>query len=41
LVLHKAAGTPFALIRGLDESFFGPGSVSENIVRSKHEDLFR
>jgi coenzyme F420-0:L-glutamate ligase/coenzyme F420-1:gamma-L-glutamate ligase len=41
LVLHKAAATPFALIRGLDESFFGPGSVGENIVRSKHEDLFR
>jgi coenzyme F420-0:L-glutamate ligase / coenzyme F420-1:gamma-L-glutamate ligase len=41
LVLHKAAATPFALIRGLDESFFGPGSISENIVRSKHDDLFR
>ena len=25
LVLHKAAATPFALVRGLDESFFGPG----------------
>jgi coenzyme F420-0:L-glutamate ligase/coenzyme F420-1:gamma-L-glutamate ligase len=41
LVLHKAAATPFALIRGLDASFFGPGSISENIVRSKHDDLFR
>jgi coenzyme F420-0:L-glutamate ligase/coenzyme F420-1:gamma-L-glutamate ligase len=41
LVLHKAAATPFALLRGLDESFFGPGSVRENIVRSKHDDLFR
>jgi coenzyme F420-0:L-glutamate ligase / coenzyme F420-1:gamma-L-glutamate ligase len=41
LVLHKAAATPFALIRGLDPSFFGPGSVSENIVRSKSDDLFR
>jgi coenzyme F420-0:L-glutamate ligase/coenzyme F420-1:gamma-L-glutamate ligase len=41
LVLHKAAGTPFALVRGLDESFFGPGSVGENIVRSKHDDLIR
>ncbi|HEY5103536.1 MAG TPA: coenzyme F420-0:L-glutamate ligase, partial [Acidimicrobiales bacterium] len=30
LVLHKAAGTPFALIRGLDESFFGTGSIQEN-----------
>jgi coenzyme F420-0:L-glutamate ligase/coenzyme F420-1:gamma-L-glutamate ligase len=41
LVLHKAAATPFALVRGLDASFFGEGSVSENIVRSKNEDLFR
>jgi len=41
LVLHKAAATPFALVRGLDESFFGDGSVNENIVRSKNEDLFR
>jgi len=41
LVLHKAAGTPFALVRGLDESFFGPGSIQENIVRTKNDDLFR
>jgi coenzyme F420-0:L-glutamate ligase/coenzyme F420-1:gamma-L-glutamate ligase len=41
LVLHKAAGTPFALIRGLEASFFGEGSVSEHIVRTKNEDLFR
>lgn len=41
LVLHKAAGTPFALVRGLDESFFGPGSIQESIVRKKNDDLFR
>jgi coenzyme F420-0:L-glutamate ligase/coenzyme F420-1:gamma-L-glutamate ligase len=41
LVLHKAAATPFALIRGLDESFFGPGSVRDDVVRQKNEDLFR
>lgn len=41
LVLHKSAATPFALVRGLDPSFFGPGSVSESIVRSKNDDLFR
>ncbi len=41
LVLHKAAGTPFALLRGLDESFFGAGSVQEDVVRLKHDDLFR
>ncbi|MFY9783295.1 MAG: coenzyme F420-0:L-glutamate ligase [Acidimicrobiales bacterium] len=41
LVLHKAAATPFALVRGLDESFFGDGSIGENIVRTKNDDLFR
>jgi coenzyme F420-0:L-glutamate ligase/coenzyme F420-1:gamma-L-glutamate ligase len=41
LVLHKAAGTPFALVRGLDESFFGSGSIAQNIVRTKNDDLFR
>jgi len=41
LVMHKAAGTPFALLRGLDESFFGEGSIGEHIVRSKNDDLFR
>jgi coenzyme F420-0:L-glutamate ligase/coenzyme F420-1:gamma-L-glutamate ligase len=41
LVLHKAAATPFALVRGLDESFFGPGSIGDNIVRSNDDDLFR
>ncbi len=41
LVLHKAAGTPFALVRGLDESFFGVGSVRDDVVRLKNDDLFR
>jgi coenzyme F420-0:L-glutamate ligase/coenzyme F420-1:gamma-L-glutamate ligase len=41
LVLHKAAGTPFAIVRGLDDSFFGEGSIGENIVRTKNDDLFR
>ncbi len=41
LVLHKAAGTPFALVRGLDESFFGEGSVVDDVVRRRHDDLFR
>ena len=41
LVLHKSASTPFALVRGLDDGFFGPGSVAENIVRTKNDDLFR
>ena len=41
LVLHKAAGTPFALVRGLDPSFLGPGSVAGALVRRPGEDLFR
>jgi coenzyme F420-0:L-glutamate ligase/coenzyme F420-1:gamma-L-glutamate ligase len=41
LVLGKAHATPFALLRGLDESYFGEGSVSEHVVRAAHDDLFR
>jgi coenzyme F420-0:L-glutamate ligase/coenzyme F420-1:gamma-L-glutamate ligase len=41
LVLGKAQGTPFALLRGLDESYFGEGSVGEHVVRSANDDLFR
>ncbi|HUY42732.1 MAG TPA: coenzyme F420-0:L-glutamate ligase [Acidimicrobiales bacterium] len=41
LVLHKAAGTPFALIRGLDPSFLGEGSIVGDVVRAPHDDLFR
>lgn len=41
LVAHKAAGTPFTLLRGLDSSFFGEGSVVGDIVRPPHGDLFR
>ncbi|HUX03484.1 MAG TPA: coenzyme F420-0:L-glutamate ligase [Acidimicrobiales bacterium] len=41
LVLAKNAATPFAVLRGLDESYFGEGSVSEDIVRSANNDLFR
>jgi coenzyme F420-0:L-glutamate ligase / coenzyme F420-1:gamma-L-glutamate ligase len=41
LVLAKDAGTPFALVRGLDERYFGAGSVGEHIVRSSQGDLFR
>ncbi len=41
LVLGKAEGTPFALVRGLDESFFGPGSVAASLIRDVNEDLFR
>jgi coenzyme F420-0:L-glutamate ligase / coenzyme F420-1:gamma-L-glutamate ligase len=41
LVLGKAAATPFGVVRGLDPSFFGDGSIRENVVRAPHEDLFR
>ena len=41
LVLGKAAGTPFAVVRGLDPSYFGEGSIREHVVRSPNDDLFR
>jgi coenzyme F420-0:L-glutamate ligase/coenzyme F420-1:gamma-L-glutamate ligase len=41
LVLGKAQGTPFALLRGLDDSYFGEGSVGDDIVRRSNDDLFR
>lgn len=41
LVLGKAEGTPFALIRGLDEQYFGDGSIANDIVRVANDDLFR
>jgi coenzyme F420-0:L-glutamate ligase len=40
LVLAKAAGTPFALVRGLDPSLLGDGSGAD-LVRPPDEDLFR
>ncbi len=41
LVLGKAMGTPFAILRGLDLSYFGEGSIGENVIRSANDDLFR
>ena len=41
LVLGKSEGTPFALVRGLDESYFGPGSSAASLVRDANDDLFR
>lgn len=41
LVLTKAAATPFAILRGLDESYFGDGSVAGDLIRPPGEDLFR
>lgn len=41
LVLHKAGATPFAIVRGLDASFFGQGSTVADVVRAPRDDLFR
>jgi coenzyme F420-0:L-glutamate ligase/coenzyme F420-1:gamma-L-glutamate ligase len=41
LVLGKAQATPFAILRGLDDSYFGDGSVKEHAIRRSNEDLFR
>ena len=40
LVMGKAASVPVAIVRGLDASWFGEGSVRQ-LVRPPHEDLFR
>ena len=40
LVMGKAASVPVAIVRGLDASWFGEGSVRE-LVRPPQEDLFR
>lgn len=41
LVMGKAAGVPVAVVRGLDPSVLGDGSVREEVVRPYAEDLFR
>ncbi|HEV2427506.1 MAG TPA: coenzyme F420-0:L-glutamate ligase [Acidimicrobiales bacterium] len=40
LALAKAAGTPFAIVRGLDTGLLGDGSGAD-LVRPPDEDLFR
>jgi len=40
LVMGKAASVPVAIVRGLDPTWFGHGSVRQ-LVRPAHEDLFR
>ena len=40
LVMGKAASVPVAIVRGLDPTWFGNGSVRQ-LVRPAHEDLFR
>lgn len=41
LVRGKSRGVAVAVIRGVDEAWFGPGSVVEDVVRSYDDDLFR
>jgi len=40
LVMGKAAGIPVAIVRGIDASWFGEGSVRQ-LIRPPQEDLFR
>ena len=41
LVMGKSSGIPIAIVRGADMSWFGSGSVQEQIVRDPQDDLFR
>jgi coenzyme F420-0:L-glutamate ligase/coenzyme F420-1:gamma-L-glutamate ligase len=41
LVMGKAYGIPVAVVRGVDPSWFGDGSVVADVVRAPEEDLFR
>tara|TARA_Y100001970_G_scaffold196190_1_gene238549 strand:- start:1216 stop:1914 length:699 start_codon:yes stop_codon:yes gene_type:complete len=41
LVMGKSSGVPIAIVRGADESWFGNGSVRDQIVRDPQDDLFR
>ena len=41
LVMGKSSGIPIAIVRGADMSWFGNGSVQDQIVRDPQDDLFR
>ena len=41
LVMGKSSGIPIAIVRGADMSWFGSGSVQNQIVRDPQDDLFR
>ena len=41
LVMGKSHGIPAAIVRGVDRSWLGDGSVADEIVRDPAEDLFR
>ena len=41
LVMGKASGVPVAVIRGVNPSWFGDGSVVADVVRNPEDELFR
>ena len=41
LVMGKAEGIPAAIVRGIDPSWLGDGSVADDVVRAPADDLFR
>jgi coenzyme F420-0:L-glutamate ligase/coenzyme F420-1:gamma-L-glutamate ligase len=41
LVMGKSSGIPVAIVRGLDASHLGDGSVQADLIRDPAEDLFR
>jgi coenzyme F420-0:L-glutamate ligase/coenzyme F420-1:gamma-L-glutamate ligase len=41
LVMGKASGIAAAVVRGVDPSWLGEGSVRDQVVRAPSEDLFR
>jgi len=41
LVMGKAEGVPVAIVRGIDPSWLGDGSVADDVVRDPADDLFR
>ena len=40
-LVRKSSGIPIAIVCGADMSWFGNGSVQEQIVRDPQDDLFR
>ncbi len=41
LVMGKSAGIPVAVVRGVDPTWLGDGSVRDDLIRDPSEDLFR
>ncbi len=41
LVMGKAEGVPVAIVRGVDPSWLGDGSVVDDVVRDPADALFR